>query len=352
MSPGSGFPGSHQPRPHPDSHSRRTEQTPPAPPPSPHARNLSLSPIFGRWARWVRWVKSESHTGEESRGKRESAQRVGRAQRVGSTQLPEGVSEPSPPGPPGPPGPDDTSAAHPLSHALPARTRMDAERRAHPLGRIAVAVHQPLRRRGTGHAQPAIVGRRRTSGRRPTATTRSSATTATRRARDARGDGRAPRRRRSSQPAPRQRRASGTETPGAGRLPADSAQLSQDPAVRGTRCAIARQVGGAHRLLVLVAHSGSPKTARANYAPKTLPLWQGAKAESAQRACLSAAAGCGQRCRARPERRERRDGRAREAAPAHVHASAGWMTSACKDRKLRDRARRFTPLRNRRSAPC
>ena len=95
----------------------------------------------------------------------------------------------------------------------------------------------------------------------------------------------------------------------------------------------ARRGGGAHRLLVLVAHSGSPKTARANYAPKTLPLWQGAKAESAQRACLSAAAGCGQRCRARPERRERRDGRAREAAPAHVHASAGWMTSACKDRK-------------------
>ena len=93
----------------------------------------------------------------------------------------------------------------------------------------------------------------------------------------------------------------------------------------------ARRGGGAHRLLVLVAHSGSPKTARANYAPKTLPLWQGAKAESAQRACLSAAAGCGQRCRARPERRERRDGRAREAAPAHVHASAGWMTSACKD---------------------
>ena len=103
----------------------------------------------------------------------------------------------------------------------------------------------------------------------------------------------------------------------------------------------ARRVGGAHRLLVLVAHSGSPKNARANYAPKTLPLWQGAKAESAQRACLSAAAGCGQRGRARPERRERRDGRAREAAPAHVHASAGWMTSACKDRKkLRDRARR------------
>ena len=30
----------------------------------------------------------------------------------------------------------------------------------------------------------------------------------------------------------------------------------------------------------------------ANYAPKSLPLWQGAKAESAQRACLSAAAGC------------------------------------------------------------
>ena len=78
----------------------------------------------------------------------------------------------------------------------------------------------------------------------------------------------------------------------------------------------ARRVGGAHRLLVLVAHSGSPKTARANYAPKTLPLWQGAKAESAQRACLSAAAGCGQRGRARSERRERRDGRAREAAPA------------------------------------
>ena len=52
---------------------------------------------------WVRWGKSESHTGEESRAKRESAQRVERAQRVGSTQLPEGVSEPSPPGPPGPP---------------------------------------------------------------------------------------------------------------------------------------------------------------------------------------------------------------------------------------------------------
>ena len=102
----------------------------------------------------------------------------------------------------------------------------------------------------------------------------------------------------------------------------------------------ARRGGGAHRLLVLVAHSGSPKTARANYAPKTLPLWQGAKAESAQRACLSAAAGCGQRCRARSERRERRDGRAREAAPAHVHASAarsaGWMTSAWQ--KLRDPA--------------
>ena len=91
-------------------------------------------------------------------------------------------------------------------------------------------------------------------------------TTATRRARDARGDGRAPRRRRSAHgpapPAPRQRRASGTETPGAGRLPADSAQLSQDPAVRGTRCAIARQVGGAHRLLVLVAHSGSPNSCK------------------------------------------------------------------------------------------
>ena len=78
----------------------------------------------------------------------------------------------------------------------------------------------------------------------------------------------------------------------------------------------ARRGGGAHRLLVLVAHSGSPKTARANYAQKTLPLWQGAKAESAQRACLSAAAGCGQRGRARSERHERRDGRAREAAQA------------------------------------
>ena len=117
----------------------------------------------------------------------------------------------------------------------------------------------------------------------------------------------------------------------------------------------ARQVGGAHRLLVLVAHSGSQKTARANYAPKTLPLWQGAKAESAQRACLSAAAGCGQRGRARSERRERRDGRAREAAPAHVHASAGWLTSACKDRtKL---ARRSSPSLERKggcatSVPC
>ena len=70
-------------------------------------------------------------------------------------------------------------------HALD--TPGGAERRAHRLGRVAVAVHQPLRRRGTGRAQPAIVGRRRTSGRRPAHrhTTRSSATTATPRARDA-----------------------------------------------------------------------------------------------------------------------------------------------------------------------
>ena len=145
-----------------------------------------------------------THAERERQTEREQS-RVEQSSTAGAPSVPR-VSEPSPPGPPGPPGPDDTSAAHPLSHALPARTRMDAERRAHPLGRIAVAVHQPLRRRGTGHAQPAIVGRRRTSGRRPAhrITTRSSATTATpRRARRARGRGRAPRHRHSSHgPAP------------------------------------------------------------------------------------------------------------------------------------------------------